>query len=537
MYKVMVVDDEEVVREGIKAKIKWGELGFAPPITAADGREAIDAADEFAPELVITDIYMPFVDGLALAEYLYANHPDIKIIIISGFEEFDFAVRALKSKVRDYILKPVTSAELTELLRKIRAELDEESERRREFLNAKTLLEENGPAIRERFLNRLIKGAVRGSELFRKLDFAGLPSEAGGYAIAVIDADGTNTDSSLAGYGDELLYFCVYNISEELVKEYKTDTVGGAVFQDTSSRTVIIFWGGRAEENEEAIESICGKIAGLLPRTLGFTVTLGVSGLFTDISEISARYSEALDALEYRFIMGGNRVIRACGLARPGISLYHAEEYEERVIKAVRGGGDIEEPVGAFFGGLAASGMTMEGCRTAIQRLLLKIQLLVMRLDIEISEIFEPETDIIAEMYRYKTLGEIKAWVEGVCGNVRGCLSSRRESYQKGLSQKALEYVSENYADPEISVNSVCGYLSISPSYFSSIFKAHTGETFVERLTKTRLQKAKDLLMTTSLKAYEISDKVGYTDSHYFSIIFKKHTGMTPTAYREKEPR
>lgn len=536
MYKVLIVDDEEVVREGIRTKIRWGELGFSPPVTAADGREAMDIADELSPHLVITDIYMPFVDGLELSEYLYANHPDTKIIILSGFDEFDFAVRALKYRASDYILKPVTSAELTDILVKIKGELDAEKERRLEILNIKTLLTENGPVIKERFLNRLINDEARESELIKKLDFIGLPRDAGKYAVALLDVDGgPGADEAFLEYGSELLSFSVCNISEELTAELtENEGAAGIVFQNALSQTVIIFWGDKARA---ARENICGRIVDLLPRVLGFTVTIGFSGVFSDISEISQRYGDAGNALERRFIMGGNRIIDAERLSGGGAGgLFDSGEHEELIINAVKSGSaeDVSARLGALFSGLKRSGRTMEGCHALIQRLLFQLQLLILRLDLEPEEVFGTQANIITDLYRYKTLDEINGWLTGLCLRVSNYLLGRRESYSKNLAAAAVEYIKENYQNPDMSVNSVSRHLSISPSYFSSIFKAATNETFIGFLTKTRLQKAKELLKTTNLKAYEISDKVGYTDSHYFSILFKKHTGKTPTEYREQ---
>jgi two-component system response regulator YesN len=174
MNKIMIADDEANVREGIRDNLNWGELGFEVVGDFENGREVIEAASHLQPDVVLPDINMPFVDGLEVSRYLFNHFPHTKIIILTGYDEFDYAQQALKLKVHDYILKPNTADELRQILTRLKTELDEEAQRTEDLSKLKMRLRESLPLVRERFLNQLTSGSMREGELEDKLAYLNL---------------------------------------------------------------------------------------------------------------------------------------------------------------------------------------------------------------------------------------------------------------------------------------------------------------------------------------------------------------------------
>jgi two-component system response regulator YesN len=184
MYKILIADDEANVREGIRDNLNWSELGFEVVGDFENGREVIQAAAQLQPDVVLTDINMPFVDGLEVSRYLFEHFPRTKVIILTGYDEFEYAQQALKLKVHDYILKPNTANELRQILTRLKAELDEEATQTENLSNLKQRLKESLPLVRERFLNQLTAGSVREGELEDKLSYLELHVQGLHYLIA-----------------------------------------------------------------------------------------------------------------------------------------------------------------------------------------------------------------------------------------------------------------------------------------------------------------------------------------------------------------
>lgn len=189
MYKIIIADDEATVREGIRDHLNWHELGFEVVGDFENDREVIQAMELLRPDVVLTDINMPFVDGLELSRFLFDHYPRTKVIILTGYDEFEYAQQALKLKVHDYILKPNTAAEIRQILIRLKAEMDEEGRKTDDLTRLKERLRESLPLARERFLNQLTSGIVREGELKDKLAYLELSIEGMHHLVAVIDVD------------------------------------------------------------------------------------------------------------------------------------------------------------------------------------------------------------------------------------------------------------------------------------------------------------------------------------------------------------
>ena len=213
MYRILIIDDEPVVREGISETIDWNAHGFELVGACRDGREALLALERSKPDVVLTDICMPFVDGLELAAWIGEEDPTTRTILLTGYDEFEYAQEAVKLRVDDFLLKPITAEELRTLLDTVRLELDEERNRRDQLDRIHAQLAESVPLLRERFLNRLVRVAVDRGEASHKLKLLDITLPGPAYIAFVCDRD-VGTDE------DDFAVFAIQDVVERTIREF-----------------------------------------------------------------------------------------------------------------------------------------------------------------------------------------------------------------------------------------------------------------------------------------------------------------------------
>jgi two-component system response regulator YesN len=534
MYKILIADDEATVREGIRDHLNWHELGFEVVGDFENGREVIQAMEQLQPDVVLTDINMPFVDGLEVSRFLFDHYPRTKVIILTGYDDFEYAQQALKLKVHDYILKPNTAAEIRQILIRLKAELDEEARKTEDLTNLKERLRESLPLVRERFLNQLTSGSVREGELRDKLAYLELSIEGLHYLVAVIDVDDHGElERFYPATESELLYFGVFNISEEIIAKHDA----GIVFQNNNEKTIVILPGGDIEELYDSALNILEEINAAVKNFLKFTVSIGVGDVCTGLNNIHLSHKRAVSALDYRFLLGKNRVISITDIeGNANAHVPYNKVWERKLVSGIKSGTlqETELIIGHIMQNLKESYLPLDRCYIHIQQVMISIMDALDELDIHDDAIYRLESNPLTEIYHLKTLYEVEVLLSAYCRKASLIISEKRDHFGRVQMMKAEAYIQANYADELISLDSICKHLTMSKSYFSLLFKNYTSETLISYLTKLRIEKAKEMLKHTDLKSYEIADRVGYADPQYFSLIFKKTTGMTTTEYRNK---
>ncbi|SDS08639.1 two-component system, response regulator YesN [Paenibacillaceae bacterium GAS479] len=530
MYKLILADDEAVFREGLMNTIDWNRHGFELIGDFANGRDALEAVHQLQPDLVLTDINMPNIDGLELTARIAEQYPYIKIIILTGYDQFDYAQQALRLKVHDFILKPITAQETRQLLDRVRKEMDEEKSRMEDISRLRSDLNQSLPLLRERFLERLAihgTGAVGARE---QLDYFGLPPLESSLLIVIFDYDNCDARSDIE-QDRELLRFAGYNIIDEIVIREQ-----GAVFRTREDRIAAIVAGESAELLYEKAGRIAEEARHGIERYLGYTMTAAIGRASRELNGLPDSYRSAATALDYRFQYGKNRVLSIIDLegaksSAPAIS----ENWSQELGAALRSGATAEIPrlIRDFIGMLKTSRAPMEACHLEIQKALVLMLSVMQEMGIEAS-LITGRRMLFSEVYRLETLDEVGDWLTDIAGSASETLAEGRSKLSRSQIGKALLYIEEHYAEDRVSLQDICRHVLMSTSYFSQMFKQETGETFVEYLTRFRMSKAKDLLTSTSLKFYEIASMVGYSDPNYFSLSFKKHAGLSPREYREK---
>lgn len=528
MYKVIFVDDEEIVREGIRDRIPWNRLGFELVGTAENGRDALQMVQEHPVDVVITDICMPYMDGLELTEAVKGIAPAVKIIIISGYDQFEYAQNAIKLGVQDYILKPLTSREVETLLQKVKKSLDEEKSDKDYLEGLQRQIKASLPLLRERFLNRLVCGPVTEVEYAQSCSYLSIQVPGPGCFVMVVDLDVQEE----AYEQSQLMQFAVFNIASELAAQTCEECL---VFCNKHGQTVIIMPQSSSDQPAEEEFPLARKIQTFVQEKLRVTLSIGVGNPVVHWKDLPVSYDEALHALEYRFLLGKNQLIHIADMEKQQSPFSRPVSEEKKLLRNIKVGTleDTDQDIEAIFAQLEKS--DIHRCKLYIQELIVQLKLVFYELGINQPEDPGSLGSTLLSMMDFQqvqTLAEIKEWLKRECKEAHRYIAEHRVSATRQLVEQAQTYLRDHYADCNISLSSVCRHLNVSVSYFSMIFKKEVGETFVEYLTKYRLEQAKHLLKSTDYKTYEIAEATGYSDPQYFSTVFKKQVGVSPSEYR-----
>lgn len=544
MYKVIVAEDEQDVREAVVHGVDWRSLGFEVLDSAENGQEAWEQFARQAPDVLLTDIKMPFMDGLQLADLVKSRYPATRIVILSGYDEFEYAQKALKLQVDEYVLKPFSTGELMDVLAKVKAQLDEEAAEKK---NVATLMEhyrKSLPVLRENFLASLMMRQVKKREIEEKSVLYDIPLQGGAFQVAVISMDrpgaspepedrpGGGSLSLKDSEDQELKLFAVLNIAEEIAAGHRL----GRVFIH-HGRVVLL---AISEEAGEAAVTagtlaVAEEIRQAVERYLKFSVTVGVGVVTAEPEKLSYSYKDAVLALDYRVILGGNRTISIADVEKRLVEKVRFDELkEESLIRCIKLGTlqELKDIVDSLFQGLLEQPVSVKEYQLYLMEILTAILKAAKDADADLDAVFGVQTVPFAELHNLGTLEEAKSWLIGICTRIMGSIAVVRQSAYKNLVEEAVAYTRSRYMDSDISINKVCQHLHISTGYFSSIFKKEMKMTFVSYLLHIRMEAAKELLRTSDLKAFEIAEKVGYTEPNYFSFSFKKHVGVSPKEYR-----
>ncbi|MDO5112449.1 MAG: response regulator [Clostridia bacterium] len=528
-YKIMIVDDEAEVREGIVAHIDWDALGFEVVAQAENGQDGLDKAENLELDVVLTDIKMPYMDGLSMSAQIMRLHPAVKLILFSGFDEFEYAKEAIRLNVVEYVLKPVNVGELTEILRRVKQTLDAQIAERRDIEVLRRAYEKSLPLMRERFLNELLWGAVRADDAAEQMRRYDVDIDQSPHKIVVIFDVAPQNEQTLP-IAREFIPVSVKQLAQEHLQgicRYAT-IVGSA--------TVAILTAWEEEDCVGRLMQAVNEVCACGKRIFELELSAGVSRATDALSDIHNAYLEARAALEYRKIVGSGRAIYIQDMEQAGGTQEAAELSDIPRILSVLKFGD-QEQIKRMASGLltplsAAQPDSFEGL-VLLQNAVNVILQIVNRCNLYKEPAVRSRTDALLGLSAaHPTLDTVREQITGAYLCIGEYIVEQRESASKKLVSEAESFILQNYANPHLSVDRLCEHLHVSASYFSTIFKQETGQSYVQYLTETRMQHAVQLLNTTDDKTYIIANKVGYEEPNYFSYVFKKRFGVSPGKYR-----
>jgi len=540
MYKVMIVEDEIPIRNIIARIIDWKSLGFELVYQADNGQIGLTYLESHPVDLVITDISMPFMDGLELCKHIRRIKPSMTIVILTGYNEFEYARKAIKLNVSNYLLKPITKNTFTKTLSSIKDEMDEKyaNQRNVDFLREQYVKSKD--FLKNKYLMNVVLGYRQTT--YDNVEFdLDIDLDGKWFMVGVIDfLDNENAQDGMEStvfWGEDrpLLEFAILNLTKELLGKINQNIVffgpGNKLCFILKSKVALL----SDEQNEviACLEDVTVQIANLFK----INATIGLSDAYIDVNELSLAYQDAISALEYRVLEGSERVIlKSLVENKRSFAFHKIEEQLIRLEYSIKVGDidGIKKVIQFIFSVVNYEKINIDGFRT----MLLKMTLSIFKAYNDIRNLDEKDVildySIFSKVFEMNDFNEIKDYYIKLCEKLSSKIQQLRENDQKNHVKDACDFIADNYQDPSLTLEDLCKQLYLSPGHFSRLFKKTTGENFVDYLTKVRMDRAKYLLANTNTKIYEISRSIGYEDPNYFSYNFKKNVHMTPSQWRNR---
>jgi two-component system response regulator YesN len=483
---------------------------------------------------------MPFMNGLELSERIREKLSTTRIIILTGFDEFEYAKKAIKLNVVEYALKPISADELIEVLIRVKGKLDDEMAQRKDIEMLKENYRKSLPVLREKFLGSLITNRLSKGDILERAYNYGLRLNCNGFIVSVIRLDSDIRIENLSGVGcvsssdnRELIKLAILNMTEEISNKYGS----GIIFLHNDN--IVAIFTSEVDDKNELIGKVLSMLEELrqsIEKYYKITATFGVGAYCNDITNISYSFESAITALDYRVIFKSNSIICIEDLEPKVVENIVFDELRSRsLICCIKVGApsEIEETINELFKEIIDGNVSFKDYQIYLLDILTTILKTARDLFIDMDKIFGPNYNLFVEMYKFKDIRRVKEWLINICTKMKGYVSKDRQDTCKFIVKKATEYIENFYYDSELTIDKMCKYLHVSPTYFSNIFKRETRFTFINYLTHIRMEAAKELLRTTNCKGFEIAKRVGYSEPNYFSYCFKKSFSISPSEYRK----
>ena len=536
--KVFHVEDEMVIRRGIKNSIDWEKEGYIFCGEASDGELAYPMIIKEKPDILITDIRMPFMDGLELCKLVKKELPNIKILILSGYDEFDYAKEAIRLGVTEYLLKPISSGKLLEALNGVSESIRREKEDKDLVRKYMEEMRDNTEHEKQKFFEQMIAGNLSMADALETGKKYEMNLSAGMYNLLLFRFT-LGKENRKSG---ELLGEAEYAIEKlterlEYVFEFQRGVEGWA----------FLLMADNEEQMSERVKELSKDLEEIMKNYSTIAYFGGIGQPVARLRELEESFREAERALAARFTMELNRIISVEDIRMAQnvdtlddieiTSFGEIEKTRTMLEKFLNNGAEdeIDEFVDVYINELPEENLKS----VLMSQYIIMDAYIVMMSFCEKIEGIEGEMQAQSEelknsMKTIQTLEEIKNYIRMLLKKiigVRDTISGRRYS---DIIEIAKDQIRKTYMSDEISLNTIAAEVGMSPSYFSSIFSKEMGKTFVEYLTEIRMDRAKELLMCSSMKTSEIGYEVGYKDPHYFSYIFKKTQNCTPKEFRAR---
>lgn len=543
MLKIFLAEDEVVVRETIKRMIPWEELGFELVGEAADGEMALPLLIRQQPDLLITDIKMPFMDGLTLARLAKKEIPGLKVVILSGYDDFNYAKQAIGIGVEDYLLKPITKNALIERLSEIRSRYEHEKTQKEYYEKFQREMQAYEKNSSRDFFEALVDGSMDMMEVYKRAEKLGLDIVAEAYNVLIFTM---NCDEDFSGQRDE--YSSWEAESLELLENFFAGHSSAMLFRSNIFSYGVLLKGQR-ETIEENTRACVDEIRKILSRQDGRREWfLAVGQSVERLSQIQKSYHTASRAFSQRYLYDENILYydEMETMEHPGgqaetednayLQKVDVNALNPAILQKFLSNGLQEETenfVKDYFYAIGQEPMESLVFRNyVILNVRFSVISFIKGLGCDTNEMESADTEeVLAESG--KNMESAIAYAKKKISQAIEIRDQNSGNKNRSILKTAVDFIDSHYMEEDISLNTVANVANVSSNHFSALFSQNMGQTFIEYLTTLRMNKAKELLRCTGMRSSEIAGEVGYKDAHYFSYLFKKTQGMTPSDYRK----
>ncbi|MBC8584901.1 response regulator transcription factor [Youxingia wuxianensis] len=522
MHKVILIDDDTIICRGISQTIDWQGNGFILCGVAKDAIQGLELVEEYRPDIVITDIKMPLISGIELCEILQQDYPNIKVILLSGHEEFHFAQKAIEHKAFSYLTKPIESENLLKVLKDAVAQVIKDAQ-------VETLLKESIPLLRQNFLISLLTNRYDRSTLSEKMSLFSIPS---GHYCAV-------TLFRICDYGEKEKYerekakmsalvYCGKVFSSQnntSLVDYGENEIVAIHVTDNPDQMQVKNW--LQERGEEIVHYFHDFLGLTCIAVIGNIYDMGIKHVFRS-------YEDILRVLNYDYTLQKGKVVFSSDFSYPSSTqnpTYKMKQLIDNVVKATlyhscENAQSAAQKLRQYFGRYY---LPLDQIRAELVHLAFSI--IAQADDSDLPEYLtghgENPEQMVSQLYNCSHIDDIFLRLRQFITAVSHYIQDKQTSYHQRMIMKAVQFIKCNYRDPSLSLKTTASFVGISHSYLSLLFKKEMGVKFFDYLLEIRMNTALDLIKTTDYKTYEISELVGYANPHYFSASFKKYFGVT----------
>lgn len=541
MLKIFLAEDEVIVRETIKRMIPWEDLGFELVGEAADGEMALPLLLRQKPDLLITDIKMPFMDGLTLAKVAKKEIPGLKVVILSGYDDFNYAKQAINIGVEDYLLKPITKNALIERLTEIRSRYEHEKTQKEYYEKFHREMQAYEKNSSRDFFEALVSGSMDMMEIYRRSEKLGLDIVAEAYNVLIFTM---NCEEDFSGQREGYSEWEAESL--ELLEEFFSENTSAMLFRcNIFSYGVLIK--GQKETIEENTRSCVSEIQRILDRKEQKRQWFVAAGEPVErLSQIQKSYYSASRAFSQRYLYDENILYydEMASMEKKNVTEDDSTYLQKVDVNALNpvilqkflSNGLLEETenfVKDYFYAIGQEPLESLVFRNYVT---LNVRFSVMSFLKEIgcdTRTLEQEDteDVLSESS--KSLENAIAYAEKIISQAIALRDQNSGNKNRSILKTAVDFIDSHYMEEDMSLNKAANAANVSANHFSALFSQNMGQTFIEYLTNLRMNKAKKYLRCTSMRSSEIAGEIGYKDAHYFSYLFKKTQGMTPSDYRK----
>ncbi|MBU0935882.1 MAG: response regulator [Spirochaetes bacterium] len=529
-YKIILVDDEDEVRGRISSKIS-AESGFQVVGTAGNGYDALELIEQHSPQVVLTDIKMPYIDGLELASIIRRDHPTVRIGFITGYDEFDYAREAIELNVRSYLTKPLTQEDISRFLHKLKLELDTEIQENYNREQIQQRYQQSLPLIIENyFVSLLASGVATSQSDVEQLRQHGVTLDDSPYVLVSVYVERLPEHWGVIEY--QKLKMAVRNRLNALLKLENLDH-----YHFSFHESLVFIIKQRSQSNSQQLDVLLNRMVQTTKHFLAVPVDIGVSDRHSDFRQLAAAYEEADRALSSSRFSSISPITYYNQQSSSEVRRLRFKEEDARTFEhALRFSPDAE--LKALLDDLRqnASAAATDGGNFDLYILNLASLLANYAAagDVDLDALLGD--NLLTLLQKLRGVDQLFDWVYSLVLRIRSQGMASKASNSHKLLAAAKTAIRTRYADPDLTMEDLCDQLAISPSYLGQLFKKYEDSSFVRFLTAVRMEKAKELLATTGDRIVELAVQCGYRDVYYFSHSFKKYHGLSPKKYREEHP-
>lgn len=531
MYKVMLVDDDYPVLEFLSEAVDWHQFGMAEPTLHLDGEDALTHAISDLPDILITDIGMPNMDGLQLIEKIKEMKSNVRVAILSCHSQFEYARQAMKLNVQEYLLKDTLDpSELNKLLRQFKESLDEEKVTKRQQENLRKVLIRNREKMKETFIRSTIHQPILHPEQWKQeLQSFGLKTDSAVFLPVLMHVDQFQ-QARKRFWTEDVLRFALNNVIEEMMASRS----GVVHFPYSAKRSVILFsFTDTLKINPfEEAAAVLQELLQCVRQSLKLSLSFIIGEKCRTCAELQKEMADLMSSDGQRFYLEDGALVkkRHPTYADVDLFLYYDKAREEFMNTLLdRQEESVHETVNRWIRFFRDQPRPPETIKDWVLKMLLDL-----KLKVHSMQWFQAPHSAEAlhkEIFEIDSLPELETWLKDYLRSLRSVVSNILQTSGRPEIMQAIRYVSANM-DKKIGLEDVAAHLHMNPSYFSRMFKKETGQTFTDYVIRMKMERARELLDTTNYSVGMICDMLGYNNQSYFIKTFKSAVGVTPMEYR-----